>query len=121
VPAWLGLLALLEDFVLTWDTDARDVPPPNDCIYIRDGWRCTAPGCSSRRNLESHHVVYRSQGGGDDASNRTTLCRFHHQRGEHGGLASCSGQAPLGLDWRLGRDEPGEWYRNERRLAAVAD
>jgi hypothetical protein len=47
--------------------------------------------------------------------NRT--CRFHHQRGEHGGLASCTGVAPLGLLWRLGREGLAEWYRNERRLA----
>jgi hypothetical protein len=117
VPAWVGLLALLVEFVLTWDTDARGTAPANDRIYIRDGWRCTAPGCSSRRNLEDHHVVYRSRGGGEGAPNKTCLCRFHHQRGEHGGLASCTGVAPLGLLWRLGREGLAEWYRNERRVA----
>lgn len=120
VPAWIGLLALLEDFVFTWDGVAAaphrqrpagahrsvdlacphdrpgedgtaehgaggdDEPvidgrrrrrarsnagvtlptPPaarptprrhGDAIYIRDGWRCSAPGCTSRRNLEDHH------------------------------------------------------------------
>ena len=34
-----------------------------DRIYARDGWRCQAPGCSSRRNLEAHHVVHRARGG----------------------------------------------------------
>jgi hypothetical protein len=116
VPSWVGLLALIEEFVLTWDSDARGTTPARDRIYIRDGWRCTAPGCSSRRNLEDHHVLYRSRGGGKGESNRTCLCRFHHQRGEHGGLASCSGEAPLGLSWRLGRAGQAEWYRNERRL-----
>ena len=116
VPAWVGLLALLEEFVLTWDTDMRGAAPANDRIYVRDGWRCTAPGCSSRRNLESHHVMYRSRLGGEGESNKTSLCRFHHQRGEHGGLASCSGEAPLNLVWRLGRHDLAEWYRNERRL-----
>ena len=70
VPSWVGLLALLEDFAATWD--ARDGAPvrPQDLVFIRDGWRCTAPGCTSRRNLEDHHLLYRSRGGGDEPSNR---------------------------------------------------
>ena len=116
VPAWVGLLALLEEFVLTWDAADGARRRPGDRIFIREGWRCAAPGCTSRRNLEVHHVVYRSRLGGDDDSNRSCLCRFHHQRGEHGGLASCSGTAPLGLLWRLGRSDLAQWYRNERRL-----
>jgi len=116
VPPWLGLFALLEEFVTVWD-DPRAMPKrPGDAIYIRDGWRCAAPGCTSRRNLEDHHVVYRSHGGSNNLSNRISLCRFHHQHGEHGNLASCRGTAPLGLAWRLGRPELGVWFRNERRL-----
>jgi Domain of unknown function (DUF222) len=116
VPQWVGLLALLEDYAETWD-DPRSMPRrPADAVYIRDGWRCTAPGCTSRRNLEDHHVVYRSQGGSDELTNRTCLCRFHHQQGEHGGLARVEGEAPLGLTWRLGVEELGRWYRNERRV-----
>ena len=60
---------------------------------------------------------YRSRGGSDEQANRTCLCRFHHQRGEHGDLASCHGKAPLGLLWRLGKPGLGSWFRNERRLA----
>jgi len=118
VPSWVGLLALLEDFASTWD--AVDGPParPQDVVFVRDGWRCAAPGCTSRRNLEDHHLLYRSRGGGDEPSNRITLCRFHHQRGEHGGLASCSGRAPLGVVWRLGRDGVGGRFLNERRMPA---
>ena len=116
VPAWVGLLALLEEFVLTWDAADGARRRPGDRIFIRDGWRCAAPGCTSRRNLEVHHVVYRSRRGGEDDTNQSCLCRFHHQRGEHGGLASCSGTAPLGLLWRLGRRELGRWYRNDRRI-----
>jgi len=118
VPAWVGLLALLEEFVFTWDGEGHGRARAGDAVYIRDGWRCMAPGCTSRRNLEDHHLVYRAQGGDDDLSNRACLCRFHHQRGEHGGLASCSGRAPLAITWRLGRRDVGHWYRNERRLGA---
>ena len=87
---------------------------PGDAVYARAGWCCMAPGCTSRRNLEDHHVIYRSRGGHDDLSNRICLCRFHHQRGEHGDLAACRGRAPLGILWRLGRKPLAVWYRNER-------
>src|SRR5262249_46493369 len=60
VPEWIGLLALLEDFVETWDPPERDGDLSDDPIFVRDGWRCSAPACSSRRNLEDHHVRYRS-------------------------------------------------------------
>jgi hypothetical protein len=136
VPAWVGLLALLEDFVQTWDpvadsanaagagtgagagARAGPIKRPGDAVYARAGWRCMAPGCTSRRNLEDHHIVYRSRGGRDDLSNRICLCRFHHQRGEHGDLAACRGRAPLGIVWRLGRTGLATWYRNERRVTA---
>ena len=116
VPLWVGLLALLEEFVHVWDDPQAMPRRAGDRVYVRDGWRCTAPGCSSRRNLEDHHVVYRSQGGSNALSNRTCLCRFHHQRGEHGDLASCRGEAPLGLHWRLGNRELGARFQCERRL-----
>jgi len=174
VPAWVGLLALLEDFVVTWDpvrsvrrrgaandgadppaedlTDASTGDPaerstgdpadgpivasaagstgaparvspvapkrPGDPIYSRAGWRCTAPGCTSRKNLDDHHLVYRSRRGGNALDNRDCICRFHHYQGEHGELASCRGKAPLGILWRLGKKELGVWYRNERRVVA---
>jgi len=119
LPAWVGLLSLLEDFVDTWDDEHGMPRRPGDEIYIRDGWRCSAPGCTSRRNLEDHHLRYRSRGGDDGHANRICLCRFHHQRGEHGGLASCRGKAPVAVVWRLGhKDVTPTWYRNERRIAA---
>ncbi len=116
VPDWVGLLALLEDFVETWDPPEHADDLSADPIFVRDGWRCAAPACSSRRNLEDHHVQYRSHLGSNGQHNRVCLCRFHHHRGEHGGLASCRGTAPLALTWRLGMREVGRWYRNERRL-----
>ena len=118
LPAWVGLLSLLEDYAFTWDPpQVRPRRRPDEEIYRRDGWRCTAPGCTSRRNLEEHHIEYRSRGGGDDTANRICLCRFHHQRGEHGGLAACTGSAPIGVLWRLGRPAVATWFRNERRVS----
>ncbi len=117
VPAWVGLLGLLEEFVATWDPTVGAHRRRADKIYSRDGWRCSAPGCTSRRNLEDHHVTYRSHGGDNAPDNRIAICRFHHQLGEHGVLASCRGKAPLGIKWRLGREDVAEWFRNERRVA----
>jgi hypothetical protein len=116
LPGWVALLALIDEFVETWD-DPRSIPKrPADAIYRRDGYRCAAPGCTSRQGLEEHHIVYRSHGGGEAESNRVTICGFHHHQGEHGGQMRVTGQAPLGLVWRLGTPEAAEWFRNERRL-----
>jgi 5-methylcytosine-specific restriction endonuclease McrA len=117
----VALLALLEEFVEVWDDPGGMPRRPGDAVYARDGWRCTAPGCTSLRHLEDHHLVYRSRGGGDELANRTCLCRFHHQRGEHGDLASCRGAAPLGLTWRLGTRALGKRFRNEIRLPPGPD
>jgi hypothetical protein len=70
--------------------------------FNRDRFRCTAPGCTARRSLQSHHIVRRSQGGPDEAWNRTTLCAFHHLRAVHAGTVSCRGRAPEGLVFELG-------------------
>jgi hypothetical protein len=32
-------------------------------VFARDGWRCTMPGCTGYRNLQDHHIVFRSVGG----------------------------------------------------------
>jgi hypothetical protein len=61
-------------------------------------------------------VIYRSQGGTDDMENRLCLCAFHHQRGEHGDMASCRGEAPLGIRWSLGRGGRGGNFLNEIRV-----
>ena len=71
-------------------------------VFERDDWRCTVPGCSSRRNLHAHHIVFRSLGGGDEPENLTTLCAFHHQRGVHGGVITVRGRAPHALTYEVG-------------------
>ena len=44
-------------------------------VFVRDGWRCTVPGCSSYRNLHGHHIVFRSRGGADDHLRPRQLAR----------------------------------------------
>jgi hypothetical protein len=93
--------AILDSALLTWslrDPAARRPDP----VMERDGWRCAVPGCTSRRNLHDHHVLFRSAGGCDAPVNRVTLCVFHHQRCLHLGLMRIGGCAPEGLVFELG-------------------
>ena len=71
-------------------------------VFERDGWRCTFPGCTSYGNLHDHHLEYRSHGGSNELSNRTTLCVWHHLRGEHVKVVRCRGRAPGRLRFELG-------------------
>jgi len=91
---------MLEHAIATWEAEGEQFRDYAD--FGRDGWRCTAPGCTARRNLQSHHVVFRSRGGPDVPSNRTTLCAFHHLRGVHAGIVACEGRAPDALTFALG-------------------
>jgi hypothetical protein len=95
-----GLEALLDHAIATWLRAGGRFRDYAD--FERDGWRCTVPACSARRNLQSHHIVFRSAGGPDVAWNRTSLCAWHHQRGVHGGLVRIRGRAPDALAFSLG-------------------
>ena len=47
-------------------------------VRERDGYRCTFPGCSTRRT-EAHHILYWSLGGPTELENLLLLCsRCHH-------------------------------------------
>jgi hypothetical protein len=121
LPSWVGLLALLEEYLATWDPAKAPRRTRHGAIFGRDGYRCAAPMCTGQRNLDGHHVEPQSQGGGDEPDNLISLCRFHHHRGAHGELGACTGKAPLRLLWRLGRQDVAEWYRNERQVASPLD
>ena len=101
-----ALAAMLEHAIEAWEASGRrrGAVPREHRVLERDGWRCTAPGCSSYRNLHAHHVVFRSRSGSDEFSNLTALCAWHHQRGIHGGagVLRCTGTAPSGLRFELG-------------------
>jgi hypothetical protein len=93
--------AVLDHALWAWCTREPGARRPSPVVE-RDAYRCALPGCTSRRNLHDHHIVFRSAGGSDAPSNRITLCAFHHQRGVHGGLVRVRGRAPDGLVFELG-------------------
>ena len=98
--ASVGLEAMLDHAIATWVEAGRQFRDYAD--FERDRWRCTVPGCTARRSLHSHHIVFRSARGADLPWNRTTLCAHHHQRGVHAGRLSIRGRAPDGLVYGLG-------------------
>ena len=106
--ARLGLEAMLDHAIGTWLREGRGFRDYAD--FERDGWRCTVPACGARRNLQSHHIRFRSAGGPDESWNRTTLCAFHHHRGVHAGTVSIRGRAPEDLVYGLaiGRFRSGD-------------
>jgi len=46
-------------------------------VRERDSYRCTFPGCSTRRT-EAHHILYWSLGGLTELGNLLLLCSAHH-------------------------------------------
>jgi len=75
-------------------------------VRDRDLGRCKVPGCSHPAT-QTHHVLYRSQGGGHESGNQIGLCAFHHLRCIHGGWLRVVGKAPDELRWFL-NGEPWE-------------
>ena len=67
-------------------------------VLARDHYRCTVPGCRSARNLDLHHVEFRSHGGGNEMWNLTTTCSAHHKC-LHEGLLTIRGKAPQALEF----------------------
>jgi len=106
LPIWAAALFLMQRAVNEWERVDPSLRPATWKILERDEWRCQAPGCSSRRGLEVHHIVFRSQNGSNDPENLVTLCHGHHRRGIHDGYLAVRGTAPGGLHWRLGGGKP---------------
>jgi 5-methylcytosine-specific restriction endonuclease McrA len=74
-------------------------------VLERDNYQCRYPGCTGRKQLHVHHVVFRSHFGNKreidkhHPSNLVTVCAFHH-RMIHAAAIGVSGRAPHELDWR---------------------
>lgn len=101
---WECVEHVLEAFVAAWSVRKTAAWQRRYRIFERDGWRCRVPGCSSRANLQVHHVVFRSQGGGEDDGNLVTLCATHHLRGIHQGRLRCHALPDGLLAWEFAPD-----------------
>ena len=99
---WECVARMIDSFEETWDVKRDATWRRRYRIFERDGWRCRVPGCSSRRNLHAHHVIYRSHGGCDDDQNLAVLCATHHQQGIHAGRLRCRSSAGGFLRWEFG-------------------
>lgn len=75
-------------------------------VVVRDQHRCTVPGCRSTRFIEVHHIKPRSEGGGHELSQLTSLCDGHHVL-LHEGVIAIRGTAPDHLVFELPLD-PGD-------------
>ena len=93
------LVLIAEHFIATWEVKTRKTRAKR--VIERGGGWCTVPGCS-RPAVHSHHIQYRSHGGGDEEENQTGICLAHHLHGIHEGYVRVRGRAPDELEWELG-------------------
>jgi len=56
-----ALIWMLEHVIAAWLKQGAAFKDYAD--FNRDHYRCTAPGCTARRSLQSHHLVFQSAGG----------------------------------------------------------
>jgi hypothetical protein len=91
-------------FIETWKDFTRGYLSRSQKVRERDMGFCQVPGCSHRA-VHSHHVLFRSRGGDDEAENQIASCAFHHLRCIHGGHLAVFGRAPDGLTWLLAGNE----------------
>jgi hypothetical protein len=86
-------------------------------IYERDACRCTSPVCS-RRDVTPHHLRFRSQGGGEEPENLTSVCTWCHLFGIHGGRIRARGTAE-NIRWEIGPlEQPCVVVQGRERQAA---
>jgi hypothetical protein len=104
---WECVARMIDSFLHTWDTSSDTKWRRDHRIFVRDGWRCRVPGCSSRRNLQVHHLIYRSHGGGNEDDNLAVLCATHHLQGIHSGRLRCRGSCERTLRWEFGGGHGG--------------
>lgn len=49
-----------------------------ELLGVVDGERCRYPGCTRRRKLHAHHVIFWAAGGPTDLANLVLVCGRHH-------------------------------------------
>jgi len=117
------LAALLQDYILTERIHLKI--SQNYAILKRDHFTCQAPGCKCRRNLNVHHIRWRSKGGGAWEWNLLTLCKVHHKHILHDLMAlKIEGTAPHNLTFTFGpnssdSDGPFLVYKEGRKVPAL--
>jgi hypothetical protein len=104
---WECAERILQTFVAGWSIRQTPAWQRRYRIFERDGWRCRVPGCTSRTSLQVHHVVFRSQGGGDEDANLAVLCATHHMRSIHLGRLRCHALPDGLLAWEFAPDPLG--------------
>ena len=62
-------------------------------VLARDHHRCVVPGCRNSRNIEVHHVQFKSRGGSNKMDNLITMCTGHHTM-LHEGRVVMTGKPP---------------------------
>lgn len=67
-------------------------------VFRRDHGRCQVPGCRSARNLDIHHIEFKSHNGPPTPANLLLVCGAHH-RAIHRRLLSVKGTAPDHLEF----------------------
>jgi hypothetical protein len=95
------LVRVAQHFLETWRAHVKKARTTSQKVRERDLGRCQVPGCS-RRACHSHHVDFRSRGGGDELWNQVALCAMHHLIGIHRGYIRVRGRAPDALVWEVG-------------------
>lgn len=116
------ITTLLINFLETW-APSKERFDLHKRVLERDGYRCQIPGCTCRRNLHLHHIIFRSHGGSDEEENLITVCSAHHLRCIHEGHIVIKGTAGdltviLGAS---GKDEPFAIYHNGIRIQQKSD
>jgi HNH endonuclease len=65
----------------------QTIPPAvRRAVLTRDQRRCRVPGCTHTTFVDVHHIVPRSEGGPNEATNLVTLCGAHHRAVHRGEL-----------------------------------
>lgn len=84
--ATVSTVSFAPDGAATPEGRTRQIPDTmRRAVVTRDGG-CRFPGCTRRRYVDVHHVVFVSHGGKTRLTNLTTLCRAHHRLVHEGGF-----------------------------------
>ena len=94
---WDCFDALIDHFLATHaERVAVELARSDRRVFARDRFRCRMPG------FHNHHILFRSLGGGDEDSNRATLCALCHNMVIHAGYARMTGNGDRELRVELG-------------------